>query len=336
MFHAEYRPSRWTHREEWRLRANRTSKKALLVSLLLLAAILAACKREVPPEKALLGLCLPAGIEAGWGGALLAEAEKAAKELGIAETAVAVSSPLEGVIGESIDELIEKKVHAVILYAEDEAQCIEAAEKLQAAKIPLVLIGGAIDQTLYTALVTGDFAGMGKAAGEAVTERLGQRGSVLMLCGPAGQMTDALNRSFTEALYPYADIEIIAKDPAGGKADIAASMTEAWLETNEIQAIFAHNDEMAIGAVKVLKEQMREDVLIVTGVGGSREALDMVMKNNRYLKLTFDYGPDLAEEAVRVAAKVMAGEEFEKVTVMPIHTITAQNAMEYYDENSAY
>lgn len=281
-----------------------------------------------------MGLCLPPEGD-GWTGSLITYARDAAEQAGI-QAVVETVSAAAPLLMESIEEMIQSNVNAVVLYGEDEAALQTAAERLKEARIPLILIGNGLPSGEYTALVRGDDYAIGQAAARAIADRLEGQGAVLQLGGAACAAMEMRRQGFEDELKNHPGLELVASDGTGGRWETARALMEVWLDSREIDAVYCHSDEIALGAIEIAQERMREDVQIVTGVGGEKQALDMLVKNHRYLKETYLYAPSMAGEAVAIAVQAASGEEVPTETILPFIQITAVNALEYYDEDSRY
>lgn len=286
------------------------------------------------PKEPVIGLYLPpAGDD--FEGKLIHTARMAAQDAAVQvveETYTADSA----LTTQAMQRLIKQKVHAVVMYAQDEAQIQEAATLLKKKKIPLVLVGTLVTFPDYTELVTYDNYAIGAQSALTIAKRLEGKGNVLILKGIPGSVTDQRTQGFMQTMEQYPDITIVASESAGNSRDLAYSLTQVQLAAEEINAVFAQDDEMAIGAIDALEEELYDPAQIVTGIGGSKEALALIMKNHRYFKATWEYHPDMAGEAVTRALRIIRREEITKDELLPTVQYTAKDAVACYNEKALY
>jgi ribose transport system substrate-binding protein len=254
------------------------------------------------------------------------------------EVAAVTAPEIPGSLLAAVQELIDLEADVVVMYAYDPVEGAKAVEELGKREIPVILVGNAIDGEEYALWVTADNVAIGKAAGEYLAERMGGVGSVLVLEGPPGQVTDLRNEGFFQALSAYPDMSVVAHDNCGNQRETA--MTDVMLRMEDdpdIGGIFAHSDEMALGAVDSL-EAIYAQTEAVVSVGGSKEVVEHLVKNHRYLRMTWSYTPELVKTAVEHAIAYLQGEDLpeEKQVLMPLDPISPTNALEHFDENAVY
>ncbi len=306
----------------------------LAVVFIMLACVLAGCKKE--PKNYTLGICLPP-VSDSWQGSLLPPAREAAEAWG-GNFVVTIAPEIPGSLMAAVDELIAEKVDIVVMYAYDAAEGERAAAKLVEAKIPLVLVGNAIDGENYAALVCADNLSVGRMAGEYIAQRLNGAGKIFVLEGVPGETTDLRNQGFGEAIAGYPGLAIVASDNCGNLADVAATNVKLRMAQDDgIDAIFAHSDEMALGAIEPL-EEIYAQVQAVVGIGGSKTVIASIAKNHRYLKLTFAYPESASAKAVETAISLLEGEKppEDKHVLIKLTPVDPKNAQELYDENALY
>jgi ribose transport system substrate-binding protein len=128
----------------------------------------------------------------------------------------------------------------------------------------------------------------------------------------------------------YPDIEVVVEgdgeyDSQHG-LDAMSNILPAY---DQIDAVFAQDDEAALGAITAIKNANREDIKLVVGIGGKLEAYEMIKADNDLFKCSLTYLPDMGVDAVKLAAQIMAGESFEKDNVIESVAVTKDNVDEY-------
>lgn len=223
----------------------------------------------------------------------------------------------------------------VLLISPTETSVEASVEKAYDAGVHVILLDRAIESDKYTALIGGDNVEIGKQAGEYVAERLNGKGTVLMIQGIA-QATPTKDRKsgFLEALKAHPGINVIEGDDCGYQRQKARSYMETFLQRGvKIDCVYAHNDEMAIGA------RLAWDAANPTGTapifvgidGCQQEVIDLIKAGK--LDATFKY-PTPGAAGIELAEKILKGEKpADKKIVLPTERVTKENADAYLTAN---
>jgi inositol transport system substrate-binding protein len=129
--------------------------------------------------------------------------------------------------------------------------------------------------------------------------------------------------------------EILAKNPGlkllayqTAEWDRAKAMTlmENWIQSYgpRIDAVFAHNDEMAIGAVIALEQAKMKDKVVVTGVDAIADALQAV-KQGRLDATVFQDAKGQGATAVETAVKIVRKQPYAKEAFIPFQLVTGES-----------
>lgn len=178
-----------------------------------------------------------------------------------------------------IEDLIAKKVDALIVSPMDANAVIPALEKAKAAGIPVVLVDQTIEaghEDLYVTYIGTDNTNAGKEAGKKVSEWLGNKGNVLIVRGANGSSAgDQRVDGFKQGLEGT-DIVVAGEQAGDWKNDKAMQVTENMLQANsDVQAIFTASDGMLDGILQALQNAGKTDVKIMS-VDGSKKAVEMI------------------------------------------------------------
>lgn len=187
----------------------------------------------------------------------------------------------------------------------------------QEAGIPVILVDRGItgSEDLYTTMIASDHVWAGEQAAIIVEDLLGGSGKVVELEGTVGASA-AVQRK--EGFDTYMaencpDIEILDSQTGDFTRAMGKEVMESFLKTyDDIDAVFCHNDDMALGAIEAIKEAGKkpgEDIKIV-GVDGVKGAFEAMLAGE--MNGTVECTPILAEQIFDTAAKLKAGETVEK------------------------
>lgn len=247
-------------------------------------------------------------------------AEKKAKEEGIDITTVdAQNDPAKQV--SDVEDLIQKGIDVLLINPTDSAAITAAIESANNAGIPVITVDRSAEGGEVVAHIASDNEAGGKMAGEYLVEQLGGSGKVIELEGiPGSSAARERGKGFNEAVAAASGIEIAAKQPANFDRTQGLSVMENLLQSNkDIQAVFAHNDEMALGAVEALKAAGLDKVIVV-GFDATDDAVKAVEEGT--MAATVAQKPEMiGQQAVETAIQVKNGEEVEEFIPVELELI---------------
>ena len=192
-------------------------------------------------------------------------------------------------------------------------------KEIKQAGIPVVLSDRAVDvsdENLYATFIGSDFVEEGRRAATWLAEKTGGKAVIAELVGTPGS-APAIDRKkgFEEVLAKHPEMKIIKSQSGDFTRAKGKEVMEAFLKSPEaaqITALFAHNDDMALGAIQAIEEAGRkpgQDLLIVSidGVKGAFEAMAAGKLN-----CTVECNPLIGPQIFDAVAKIMAGEKLER------------------------
>lgn len=205
-------------------------------------------------------------------------------------------------------------------------------EQIYDSGIKTIILDRDIASGKYTAYVGGDNPGAGKGGAEFVGEFLGGKGKIAVLRCIAGSPSDLdINNNFMAVLKEkYPDIEVIVE--GDGEYDSQhglEAMSNILPAYDQIDAVFAQDDEAALGAITAIDNAKRTDIKLMVGIGGKLEAYEMIKADNTIFKCSMTYLPTMGADAVNVAAKILKGEAYEKDWIIASESVTKDNVGQF-------
>jgi len=247
-------------------------------------------------------------------------AEKAAQEAGAELIVVDAQDDTAKQIS-GVEDLIQKKVDVLLINPTDGAAIGTAIEAANKANIPVITVDRAAESGQVVSHIASDNVKGGQMAGEYILEALGGKGNIVELQGIAG--TSAARdrgQGFHNAVDGKDGVKVVASQPADFDRAKGMSVMENILQGNkDIQAVFAHNDEMALGALQAI-EAAGLNIPIV-GFDATDDAVKAV--NEGKLAATVAQKPALiGEMAVKTALQVTKGEKVENFIPVELELVT--------------
>lgn len=246
--------------------------------------------------------------------------EKAAKEAGIT-VKVADAQNDSSKQSNDVDDLIQQDVDMLLVNPVDSAAISSAVKTANDADIPVIAIDRSADKGKVETLVASDNREGGKMAAEFIIAQLGEKAKVAELEGTPGA---SATRERGEGFHSIADtkLDVVEKQSADFDRTKGLNVSENVLQANaSIAAIFAQNDEMALGAVEAAKAAGK-DILIV-GFDGNDDGLKAVKEGK--MAATIAQQPELiGEKAVEAVTSIAAGKKLEKIISVDLKLVTSK------------
>ncbi|MFF6906652.1 substrate-binding domain-containing protein [Streptomyces sp. NPDC012389] len=197
------------------------------------------------------------------------------------------------------------------------------------ADIPVVAADRGVNKADTATLVASDNVAGGKLAADALADKLGGKGSIVILQGTAGTSASReRGAGFAEGLKAYPDIKVVAKQPADFDRTKGLDVMTNLIQSHPgITGVFAENDEMALGAVKALGSKAGKSVSVV-GFDGTPDGLKAVEAGTLYASVA-QQPSELGRIAVQNAVKAAEGDKVEKTVKVPVKVVTRENVADF-------
>ena len=225
--------------------------------------------------------------------------------------------------------LISQKVDGIIANPGDAVAFEPTAKIIQEAGIPVVVVAQAMDpstEDLWISYVGTNDLTVGRAAGDAMVKLLAQGGNVVVVEGAVGS-TPQLERSqgFEEKVNAAGNIPILDRQETGWDRANAVSVTENFLaKYNNIDAIFAHDDNLAIGVVEALRSAGLDGKIPVIGVGGDPEVFEYIKSGDITETFVLSIKED-SRTCLRIFQDYFEGKTVEKYNYNTPVSVTIEN-----------
>ncbi len=230
-----------------------------------------------------------------------------------------------------IVSLVNERVDALIVDPAAGPRLVPAVEEAWTAGIPVVMLDSAVPTDHYATKVGPDEVLVGKVAAEDLIQRIGH-GNIVIFEGPAGwPVVDDRSRGMAMALRSHRDVTVLARAPVPRwSREQAKEIMRDWLLMfPSIDGVLAHDGLMAIGALEAAQEAGRADGLRLGLIGTYNRALKHIAETGEGITVLIPTW--IGAECVRVARRILQGEEVPKCWDMGIITISRDNVFDWYD-----
>lgn len=221
-----------------------------------------------------------------------------------------------------VQDLIQQKVGAIILNPTDSKALSSAVKMANDANIPVITLDRSVDEGKVAAFITSNNVEAGKLAADQLIKALNGHGKVVELQGiPGTSAARDRQKGFENELKTAPGIQIVASQPADFDRTKALNVMQNILQAHpDINAVFAHNDEMALGALKAIQAAGKTSVFIV-GIDGEQEAITDVNQGKFYADIAQQPEKE-GEMGVDYANQILSGKQVQGHVDSPLEVVT--------------
>ncbi|MFG6446270.1 ABC transporter substrate-binding protein [Microbacterium sp. P06] len=228
---------------------------------------------------------------------------------------------------------VDSGVDVILLSATEASGWEDSLARAQEAEIPVILLDRGIDPDnpdLYVTRIAPDNVVVAEAVGEWAVSEFPDGGNYIVLEGPAGVgVVNERNEGFDAAVEGSGLVKV-ASQTANWTTDEGRSVTETLLQANnnDIQFVFAQNDEMGLGAAQAVEEAGLTpgvDVKIAT-IDGTEGAMEALAAGT--LSFVHEYNPLFGDTALEAVEAALEGTEVEPYIIVPSEAFDSAEAAE--------
>ncbi len=229
-----------------------------------------------------------------------------------------------------VESLMAQGVEVLIISPVTADALTPVVKQAMDAGIPVLTLDRKVN-TEVTVHIGADNVLIGKTAGEFVCDTLGGEGAVIEIQGTAGASAtidrhDAFHAVLAEKCP---GVQVVADQVANYVREPAIKFMEDMLQRfgpGEIDLVYAHNDDMALGAVTALEAAGRLDEVKVVGIDGENAAYDAIAEGKMVATFTYHF---VAPEGIQYAYRIAQGEQLPSEIVLPTHQVDATNVSDF-------
>lgn len=288
-----------------------------------------------------VGVSIPAA-DHGWTAGVKWWAEKAASLHPDIEWIIEdAKEPSEQIT--DLENLQSQGVDALVILATESAPITPIAEKLHEAGILIVNVDRGFTKPVADVFIEGDNKAFGRKSAEYMVQKLNGKGKIVVLEGiPSTVNTDRVAAAM-EVFRSHPGIEIVAQDSGYWNREKAEQVMQNILTAHpQIDAIWASDDDMALGVENALRAAGRNKNIWILGGAGMKDIVKRVMDGDPLFPADITYPPAMIAVGIQTAAGILRAGKEEALQYMPKHLmidvelITPENAKDYYFPDSIF
>ena len=320
-------------------------KVFVLLVAVALALTLSACSEKVTT----IAVTIP-GATHGWPVGVVYhatnEVQAVAEENGWEYKIVTADTAAEQ--ANQVDTLINEGVDCIVMLPFDGASLKAAAADIMDADIYLVIFDREVPDFTPDVTVKGDNVGIGAETAKIFNATFPNGTHVLEFMGDTSTVPeqrtqgydDNINANFTKEQVGY----------TGWQRDEARTLFENWVnsssqaEIDEVEAIFTHDDPLALGILDALDAYAADatftktfdNLKVIASSAGAQLMYNRMLEEDTYDLFSMTYSPGMIKDAIRAGEKLLLGEEVESYIVLPTVEVNPDNVDGYLDEDSPF
>jgi ABC-type sugar transport system substrate-binding protein len=258
-----------------------------------------------------------------------AEAEKLGYQLVYTDAAGSAAKQVA-----DVNSMIAQGVDVIFLAPREEKPLIPAVLAAKKAGIPVILLDRSVDPSLakagedYLTFIGSNFVEEGKRVAEWLVKNANGKTKIIELEGTTGSSpANDRKKGFDEAIQAAGGFEIVASQTGDFARDKGRQVAESLLQAHpDADIIYAHNDEMAMGAIAALEAAGKvpgKDVLVLS-IDGGKEAVQAVVDGK--IAAVVECNPRFGPKAFETMQRYAKGEAIDPILV---------NEDKFYDASNA-
>ena len=314
--------------------------RRLALSAVALAALASA--PSFAQEKVVLGVAIPAATH-GFTGGIVFWANQAKKDLEKAHPGLQVIVKTASGAPEQANQLQDlqtvNKINALVIFPFESASLTKPVAQVKSKGVYVTVVDrGLTDTSAQDAYISGDNTAFGKIPGEYLVKAMGGKGNIVAMRGIATTLDNERMDAFNAAIKG-SDIKLLDAKYANWNRDDAFKVMQDYLTRfKQIDAVWAADDDMAVGVLKAIDQAKRTDIKIVFGGAGAKGMIKTLMdgKDPR-IQANVSYSPKFIYDAIKLTAEArLKGEKLPATYIIPSVLITKENAKQFYFPDSPF
>jgi ribose transport system substrate-binding protein len=313
--------------------------KHIVVASLYAASLV--CGSAMAQDTIKIGVSIPSA-DHGWTGGIDFFAQEAKKRLEstyknvqvIVKTATGASDQAN-----SLEDLVAtQQINALVILPYESAPLTDPVREVKKKGIFVTVVDRALtDNNIQDLYVAGDNPGMGKIAAQYLIEKLGGKGNIVVLRGLPTVIDNQRFDTFM-SLIKNTQIKVLDSKYANWNRDDGFKVMQDFLTRfPKIDAVWAQDDDIALGVLDALRQAKREKEMFVVGGGGMKEVIKRVQDKDTLIPVDIVYTPSMIANAIEVTAlHFVAKLPVNGTYILDSPLVTPENAAQYYFPNSPF
>jgi ribose transport system substrate-binding protein len=315
--------------------------RRLAIGAVALAAF--AAMPAMAQNKVVLGVAIPAATH-GFTGGIVYWANQAKKDLEKAHPGLQVIVKTAGGAPEQANQLQDlqtvNKINALVIFPFESASLTKPVAQVKSKGVYVTVVDrGLTDTSAQDAYVSGDNTAFGRIPAEYLVKAMGGKGNLVAMRGIATTLDNERMDAFNAVLKANPGMNLLDAKYANWNRDDAFKVMQDYLTRfKSIDAVWAADDDMAVGVLKAIDQAKRTDIKIVFGGAGAKGMIKTLMDGtDPRIQANVSYSPKFIYDAIKLTAEArLKGERLPATYIIPSVLITKDNAKQFYFPDSPF
>ena len=238
------------------------------------------------------------------------------------------------------DRLTVNKMNTLVIFPFESATLTKPVAQVKDKGVYVTVVDrGLTDTKAQDAYVAGDNTAFGKLPAEYLAKTMGGKGDLVVLRGIPTTLDNERFDAFSAVIKQHPEMKILDAKYGNWNRDDAFKVMQDYLTRyKHIDAVWAADDDMAVGVLKAIDQAKRDDIKIVFGGAGAKGAIKTLMDgNDPRIQANVSYSPKFIYDAIKLTAEArLAGKDLPAKTIVPSVLITKDNAKDFYFPDSPF
>jgi ribose transport system substrate-binding protein len=317
--------------------------RSRLLALAATAMLVAVPLGAMAQDKVNLGVSIPAATH-GFTAGIVWWANEAKKELEKQHENLKITIKTAANAGEQANQLQDlvtaNRINALVVFPFESGALTRPVAQVKNKGVYVTVVDrGLTDTSAQDAYVAGDNTAFGRVPAEYLAKALNGKGNIVALRGIPTTLDNERMNAFTEVLKNYPDIKLLDAQYGNWNRDDAFKVMQDYLTRfKQIDAVWAADDDMAVGVLKAIEQAKRDDIKIVFGGAGAKGMVKTLIDGtDPRIQANVSYSPKFIYDAIKLTAEArLKGEALPATTIIPSVLITKDNAKDFYFPDSPF
>lgn len=288
-----------------------------------------------------IGVSIPAATH-GWAGGVNYHAKEAKKRLETLYPDIEITISTASTAGEQANDLEDlvslRNIDALVVLPFESGPLTDPVRRVKESGVFVTVVDrGLTEEDIQDLYVAGNNHELGRVSGEYIRERLDGEGDIVVLRGIPTVIDDERVQGFQEAIEG-SEVNILDMQHANWNRDDGFEVMQDYLSRfDNIDAVWAQDDDTALGVIEAVRQADREDELFIVGGAGMKDIIKRVMEGDELVPVDVLYPPAMIATAMDLTVQHFASNGpvlGEYILGSPL--ITEENAEQYYFPDSPF
>jgi ribose transport system substrate-binding protein len=317
--------------------------RSRLLALAATAVLVMAPIGAMAQNKVNLGVSIPAATH-GFTAGIVWWANEAKKDLEKQHENLRITIKTAANAGEQANQLQDlvtaNKINALVIFPFESGALTRPVAQVKSKGVYVTVVDrGLTDTSAQDAYVAGDNTAFGRIPAEYLAKALNGKGNIVALRGIPTTLDNERMNAFNDVLKNYPDIKLLDAQYGNWNRDDAFKVMQDYLTRfKQIDAVWAADDDMAVGVLKAIEQAKRDDIKIVFGGAGAKGMVKTLIDGtDPRIQANVSYSPKFIYDAIKLTAEArLKGEALPATTIIPSVLITKDNAKDFYFPDSPF